>query len=191
MGCGVIWSYIELFREEKIASLILVDQPPTLMTSSLIDHGYEEQWCVVQLSEAPAMVERMRNPEHYIEVLSEHFEHGFVTPEARDLGKLEQWITNAEVMDPAVIARLMFDSLTRDWTDMIHTITSPTIVIGGEESMVPWQSQAWIFKEIKKSQLKIFSKEEGGSHCMFLEPNGQEIFNQVVTSFLSKFGIDS
>jgi non-heme chloroperoxidase len=189
MGCGVIWSYIELFREEKIVSLILVDQPPTLMKSNLVEHGYDDQWCVVKITEAPAIVERIRNPEHYIQVLSEHFEHGFVTQEARDLGKLEKWMTNAKEMDPFVIARLMFDSLTRDWTDMIGTITKPTLVIGGEDSMVPWQSQAWISQQIPNAQLKIFTKEEAGSHCMFLEPNGQEIFNQIITSFLSELSV--
>ncbi|MBT4087151.1 MAG: alpha/beta hydrolase [Deltaproteobacteria bacterium] len=182
MGCGVIWSYIELFGEEKITSLIFVDQPPTVMSSNLIEHGYESQWSVVKLEDAPGMVDRLRDPEHFIKVLSEHFEYGFVTKDALD--QLELWLANAEDMDPASIARLMFDSLTRDWTDMIHTITKPTLVIGGEVSMVPWQSQAWISKQIKNAQLKIFTPEEAGSHCMFLEPAGRAIFNQTLTKFL-------
>jgi non-heme chloroperoxidase len=38
-----------------------------------------------------------------------------------------------------------------------------TLVVGGKASLVPWKSQVWIAKQIRRSRLEIFEDSEGGT----------------------------
>jgi non-heme chloroperoxidase len=188
LGCGIIWSYIELFSTKNISHFILIDQSPTIVSPGENTNADKEcpKCSLIESTHVFEMIYAIRNPDTYAQALNNHFKQGFITEAARKQGKLARWIDDANKMNPANIARLMQDTLNSDWSDMIHTIDKPTLVLGGVDSMVPSHSQAWISQQIKQATLKIFSHEEGGVHAMFLDPCGFIALKQALSDFFHR-----
>ena len=80
-------------------------------------------------------------------------------------------------------ATLLFNSSTQDWRDLIRRITLPTLIIGGESSVVPPESQRWIHSQLPGSELEILPNDQGGYHFGFLENPSR--FNKLVGGFIS------
>jgi non-heme chloroperoxidase len=65
---------------------------------------------------------------------------------------------------------------------VLPRITLPTLVVGGQASIFPWRSQAWIHEQIPGSRLEVFAEAESGSHFMFIENPAK--FNRLVAEFI-------
>jgi pimeloyl-ACP methyl ester carboxylesterase len=95
------------------------------------------------------------------------------------------WIAERNVMLPrAHAADLLYEHCLNDWSDVIRSITLPTLVVGAEASIFSAPSQRWIAGQNPNAKVEIFEGSEGGSHFMFAE--NPERFNRVVGAFLAK-----
>ena len=69
----------------------------------------------------------------------------------------------------------------QDCRVLIKRIQIPTLVIGGESSVVPPASQLWIQGQIPNLVLEIFTTDTGGHHFAFLE--NPDRFNILLRQF--------
>ena len=180
MGVSVIWSYWDLFGADRLAKLILVDQPAVLILNP--------SWSLAKQAATGAtftsasltqMCDELASPKG--EEATERVLEGMVSSAMSSDEK--SWIIERNLRFPrGLAAALLYNHATQDWRDVIPRITLPTLIIGGRTSVVPWQSQVWIHEQIGGSRLEIFEKEENGSHFMFLE--AAQKFNRLLAKFL-------
>lgn len=182
MGCSVIWAYLELFGEDRLGKLILVDEPPCLTINPA--------WNAREIAEtgalfkAEALVDLCNSlaDEGLTGAVSDSLMTSMLTPGC--LPDLRAWMMkcNREMPRP-LAADLMRQHAPIDWRDIIRRIHLPTLVVGAEGSLAPASSIRWIASQIPGSSLEIFGENEGGSHFMFAE--NPEKFNRVVLRFLT------
>ena len=98
--------------------------------------------------------------------------------------KTRDWVVACTLRVPRkAAAALLYNHSHQDWRDLIRRIRLPTLVIAGRASNVSWRSQMWIANTIPGAQVRVFEKEAGGSHFMFLEAPDE--FSRVLMEFLS------
>ena len=180
MGCSVIWCYIDLFGEEELERLVLVDQMPAITA--------RDEWSEQQKQDAGAIFngaslyetigalagkEGVATTKGFIGSM---FTAGF--PTERVAWVIEQ----NRKMPRRHAATLLLNHATQDWRDLIPRITLPTLIVGGRVSLIDWRSQVWMNGQIVGSQLELFEEADGGNHFMFME--NPERFNRVVDAFL-------
>ncbi len=172
MGGSVIWSYIDLFGNDRLDKLILVDQTPRQY------HNPEWEWgggC--------------RNAEE-LAIVTTRLEYdpvgvarGLVTAcMAENPTPEEVDFFAGEILKcpPAVRAAIMADHTAQDWRDILPTISLPTLVMVGARSKVfPNQGVEYAARNIPGCMTVYF--EKSGHMPFYEEP---EKFNQVVKEFL-------
>lgn len=181
MGCSVIWGYIDLFGQDRLKKLILVDEPPCLTVNSL--------WSAERIADAgalftPAAAMDLCNALAGDEsgALSDSLMDSMLTSQCPDT--LRAWMKSCNRQMPRAHAAALFrNHLNIDWADVIAGIRLPTLVVGAEASLAPVACIRWIGRHIPGSIVEIFGAEEGGSHFMFVE--NPEKFNRLALQFLS------
>lgn len=180
MGCSVIWCYWDLFGADRLAKLLLIDEPPFLTANPA--------WTQEDLDAAGAIF----TPQSVTETAnalagadSEAVTRGFIGGmlTAACPADVKEWIIQRNFCLPrAHAATLLYNHCHQDWRDVIPRITLPTLVVGGRVSLVPWKSVAWTAQQISGARLEIFEEDEGGQHFMFVE--NPEKFNRILREFL-------
>jgi non-heme chloroperoxidase len=180
MGCSVIWAYWDLFGSDRLAKIILVDEPPHLTSNPA--------WTPAELEAAGSIF----SPESAYDTCNalagsegEATTRGLIgsmlTKNCPD--DVKEWIMQCNFkMTRKDASTLMLNHAFQDWHDVIPRLTLPTLVIGGRVSAIPWKSVEWIAQQIKGAQLEIFEEEEGGNHFMFIENPSK--FNRIVAEFM-------
>jgi non-heme chloroperoxidase len=181
MGCSIIWCYLDLFGEERLKKLILVDQPPCLTINPV--------WGPQEVADAgalfsPAAAADLCNALDGDE--SGEFSNSLMASMLTSgcPGELRDWmmVCNRQ-MRRTDAAALMRNHANIDWRDTIARIRLPTLAIGAEASLAPAPCMRWVARQIPGARLEMFGAEEGGSHFMFAE--NPEKFNRLVLSYLS------
>lgn len=183
MGCSVLWSYIDLFGQDSIEKLILVDQPPFLLANpqdteqQIRAYGGQriDLWQLVNAFE--------RNWGEGWAAFTRYF-------------RLELYQQNPELIElfqelakrrknNVFLAKLLLDHLTQDWRDIIPRINVPTLYISGDSShATTMESSQWMVSVIKNCYWVRFSHEEYGTHNMMI--NSAQKFSLIVTAFLGE-----
>ena len=180
MGCSVIWCYWDLFGSERVAKLVLVDEPPFIMVNPAWSE--EELEAAGALFDCQALydtVNALAGPQG--DETTVGFIGGMVTDRISEQEK--QWIIDRNFTMPRPhAATLLYNHATQDWRDVIPRIDVPTLVVAVRVSLVPWKSQVWIRDQIPGAKLEIFEEDEGGQHFMFIE--NPEKFNRLVRDFV-------
>jgi pimeloyl-ACP methyl ester carboxylesterase len=180
MGCSVIWGYWDLFGSDRLARIILVDEPPHLTSNPAWTPAETEAAGPIFSPESAydtcnALVGS--DGEETTRVLI----GGMLTKNCPE--DVKEWIFQCNFrMTRRDASALLFNHAFQDLRDLIPRITLPTLVIGGRVIPIPWKSQDWIAQQIKGAQLEIFEEEEGGSHFMFIE--NPDKFNRIVKEFI-------
>jgi pimeloyl-ACP methyl ester carboxylesterase len=180
MGCSVIWAYWDLFGADRLAKLIFVDQTPFLTRNPA--------WSPEELEQTGARTtgdEWVAYCDHLASSTSEALIHESIaemTTSTLDPAVKAWMVEHNRKMPRAAAAALLFNHSGQDWRDVLPRITLPTLIVGGEASIFPWRSQAWIHEQIPGSRLEVFAEAEGGSHFMFIENPAK--FNRLVTEFI-------
>ena len=182
LGCSVVWNYWDTFGPQRLAKLVLVDEPAVLLANPAWPEAVRRLW---GSTFTPATLYDTLNA--LVNDKEGHVIRDFVgalttrSISARD----REWIVRCMLkMKRTRIAEIYLNNITQDWRDVIARIDIPTLVIGGRVSATPWESQEWIHQQIPNSQLEIFEEEEGGGHFMFIENPGK--FNEIVLEFLGR-----
>lgn len=167
MGCAVAWCYWDLFGGRDLARLVFMDQEPIMLANPA--------WSEPERKVAGASLGQARLFEFCNQLAGPgcdqaraEFIGGRFTAAASP--EMVQWVLSENRQMPAAFAaRLLFDHAGNDWRDVMPRITAPCLVITGEASNKPLESQQWICRQIPDCRLEVFGAEEGGQHFMFLE----------------------
>lgn len=180
MGCSVIWSYVELFGNERLAKLVLIDQMPFITGNPLwSQQERDDAGCIFDgkslydIINALAGADGVKTTESFI---------GGMFTKAHPPAELNWVIAQNLKMPRAHAATLLYNHATQDWRDTIARIDLPTLIVGARTSLVGWKSQEWMQRQIEGSRLSIFEENEGGNHFMFMENPAK--FNRLVRDFL-------
>ncbi|MEW5704235.1 MAG: alpha/beta hydrolase [Pseudomonadota bacterium] len=180
MGCSVIWNYWDLWGADRLSKMLLIDQMPMVTSNpawseqEIIDAG-----SVFTPETLYATVNDLAGPNGV--AVTRGLIGGMITKTASD--DVKSWIIDRNLRMPRRhAATLLYDHGTADWRDTIPRLDTPSLVVGGRVSFVPWQSQVWINQQIAGSRLEVFEEADGGSHFMFIE--GCQKFNDIVRDFI-------
>ncbi len=180
MGCAVIWSYLELFGSDRLASVVLVDQMPcALRNPAWNDDQALDAGATMDAVGLFAFTDALRNTG------GADPRAGFladVTSPGISADRLTWLVAQGTTFDRRHAAELIFDVATHDWRALIPHIGIPTLVVAGDSVNVPLASQRWIGRQIPGAQFACVTGVQGGTHFPFLE--NPAAFNAVVTEFL-------
>jgi pimeloyl-ACP methyl ester carboxylesterase len=180
MGCSVIWGYWELFGDERLSKLILIDQMPMITANPI--------WSEQEKIDAGAILDKdslynvtnsLAGPDG-VKTTHDFIGGMFTKQYSRDE---VDWVVQQNLKLPRpYAARLLYDHATNDWRDVLPHLNIPTLIVGGKSSLVGWRSQVWMGTQIRGSKVEIFEDAEGGNHFMFME--NPEKFNRIVKEFM-------
>ncbi|MFF3752458.1 alpha/beta fold hydrolase [Streptomyces sp. NPDC002018] len=179
LGCAVIWCYWDLFGDDRVRRLILVDQGAVTAVDLVAGERAADLGAVFTADTAFGIAAALRGPEAV--AMADAILESMHTPSlsAEDLA----WLTEQNLLLPREhAASLHLDHYGNDWRDVLPRITVPTLVIGGEVSIFPPETARWTAARIPRGQVRVFSAEESGSHLLFWE--NPRLFNSVVRDFI-------
>ncbi len=180
-GCVVIWSFIDLFGQDRVRALMLCDEPITFLKRP----GWSEAECrrygaSIDGNAALAMAAAITGPdgEHVLrDFLANEFNPDFPRSEVARV------IEGSLKMPRDLAAELMLSVMHADFRDLLPRIRRPTLCIGGKESHLGPEVMPWIASRIPGAQVVMIDAR----HFVHLE-NPVE-FNAAVRAFLE--GLDS
>ncbi len=163
MGASVLYSYIDLYGTSSIDKLILVDEPPSILTRP----GWSEEDCALAGA-------RFDTAEQVLTGLSQQDGTDFLTQRFNMMDS--PYFENSETFARRVIKNdmnymglIMYDHASNDWRDVIsRKIDVPTAIFTGEYS-TQLTSQYWMHSVIPHSQLFVYSPEEQGDHFLMMK----------------------
>lgn len=182
MGSSIIWSYLDLFGEERLRRLVIVDQAPMVAALPGWDEATRKKYgCLLPDVQSVAgfcdTVRATTSVEGTMDILKGMFTSALPEDDLR-------WIAVENLKMPrAAAADLLFDHCLNDWRDVITQTRLPSLVIGGRKSIFSAESQEWIASVNPNAKASIYEEHEGGGHFMFFE--NPRRFNAEVSAFLS------
>lgn len=181
MGCAVIWSYLELFGRDRLASLVMVDQMPCALRNPTWTDGQAlVAGATMEAAGLFAFTDSLRadGPDPRGDFLTE------VTSPGIPPDQLARLISQSMTFNRQHAAELIFDVATHDWRPLMPHIDVPTLVVAGDSVNVPIASQEWICKQIPDARFARVTGRHGGTHFPFLED--PDTFDSVVSQFLRR-----
>jgi non-heme chloroperoxidase len=177
-GCTVIWSFIDLFGQDRIRALVLVDEMIDLIKRPEWSEAESRQYgASVGGDEALALAAALTGPdgEQMLRTfISDMFSPGFP---AADLAR----VIEASLKVPrSAAAKLMLSVMQSDYRDLLPLIRRPTLCIGGLESHLGPKVMPWIASRIPGAKVVMINSR----HFVHLE-NPVE-FNTAVRGFLEE-----
>lgn len=167
MGCSVLWSFVDLFGTQRVASLTLVDQPSVCVVLPWVAQGEaKDTGAILDFAGADGFVQALLGPDS--EAVRTGFLRSMLKPDVSEEDfayLLEQNLT----LRMPFGAKLVLDHIMQDWRDVLPRIDVPTLVTGGELSHVDAASQRWVASQIPGAQVHVFGADEGGDHFPFFQ----------------------
>jgi non-heme chloroperoxidase len=177
-GCVVIWSFIDLFGEDRVRALVLCDEPIALVRrpewSEMESRSYGAS---VDGNEALAQAAAIAGP-HGERALREFLSNEFSPdlPEAVAARVIEGSLK----MPREAAAELMLSVMQADFRDLLPRINAPTLCVGGKRSHLGPAAMAWIASRIREARLTMIDAR----HFVHLERPNE--FNAAVRAFLEQ-----
>ena len=185
MGCAVIWSYLELFGEDLVRSLVLVDQAPLQNREDPLGGAWQlgSTGCYdsetlralgAALQYAPAGGSRV--PRAFADGNAEAcFSQTTPWMEAHP-EVLELLASETLRCSPAALLALMADHTRLDWRPLLPRVRVPAWnCVGVKSKIFPWEGVAWVGDAMPRGRNVLF---EQGGHWLYLEE--PERFAEVV-----------
>ena len=175
LGCAVIWSYVELFGNDRLAQAVFVEQSPRQWRGPGWDLGHRE--IVDQQSLLDLQARVSADPAAFDEG---NMSTLLRTPPA----PAEHERLMAEMALSPVHARnaLMADHTAHDWRDLLPHVDLPTLVlVARHDPAFPADGVAWVGDAVPGAQTAYF---DHSAHALFLDE--PERFAQVMTGFLKQ-----
>lgn len=181
MGVSVIWSYLELFGDSRVRSLVLVDQPAAVVAQPWMSAQEQQSaGCILPAEGLGALANAIADDAEGEATARAFVRSMFTGPVDEDLWT---FVASEVAQTPRRVASpLLFDHGAQDWRELLPTITAPTLVLGCDGSHVSPESQRYVASRIPGALVHIFPREVASSHFPFLE--NPEAFNDVVRVFL-------
>lgn len=173
MGASILWSYLELFGNDRISKLVSVDQSPAQYI------GPDWKWGQTGCYDVESFIRLTCDLKYAERESAEGTVKGclYKEPSNEDL----KFLTDEIMKSPArVKIEIMRDHTNLDWRDFLPYITIPTLVLVAKESKVfPWEGSAYVAEKVPNSRLEFFEK---AGHMLFWEH--PEKFNRLIKEFV-------
>ena len=176
-SCIVILNFVELFGQDRIKSIVLIDQP----TCYLKQPGWSQEECLkygamATTEEVASLLAKLSGPDANAErgtflraVFSDEF------PEEQ----FEEVMADSLMFPHSAAVQMAWSVISGDFRDILPNIAVPTLCVGAEQSIYPAECMSWSASQMPNARTVIFP---GSSHLMFLEE--PESFNKVMDDFL-------
>lgn len=181
MGVSVIWSYLELFGDSRVRSIVMVDQPAAVVAQLWMSPQEQQSaGCILPSDGLGALANAIADDAGGEATVRGFVRSMFTGPVDDDLWS---FVSSEVAQTPRrVAAPLLFDHGAQDWREILPNIAKPTLVLGCDGSHVSPESQRYVASRIPGALVHIFPREVASSHFPFLE--NPEAFNDVVRVFL-------
>jgi non-heme chloroperoxidase len=180
MGCGIAFAYWDLYRDEHLKRLVLIDEPAVLISQPDWPEGLAAQEGAPHAAEGlPAFTAALRGQQAPAVAAGAL---GAMVTARMPAGEREEVLRQMLLTERDAASLLMFSNATQDWRDLLPGITIPVLVIGGGASMFPAASIENLAKAIPGAAVRIISADDRGSHLSFLE--NPSAVNGAIRAFL-------
>lgn len=180
MGASVIWAFLDVFGSDQLSGIVIDDQSAAMtLLEDESQSEIENAGAIFPWDQLNQICASLKSPDadQVTQSLMDNMLSDQISSADRD------WIMAENLKFPRHhAATLLFNHSTQDWRDLITRIQIPTLIIGGESSVVPEVSQRWIHSQIPNSLMEIFPTDAGGHHFAFLE--NPDRFNVLLIEFL-------
>ena len=180
MGASVIWAFLDVFGSDQLSGIVIDDQSAAMtLLEDESQSEIENAGAIFPWDQLNQICASLKSPDadQVTRSLMDNMLSDQISSADRD------WIMAENLKFPRHhAATLLFNHSTQDWRDLIMRIQIPTLIIGGESSVVPEVSQRWIHSQIPNSLMEIFPTDAGGHHFAFLENPAR--FNIVLIEFI-------
>ena len=167
MGASVIWAFLDVFGSDQLSGIVIDDQSAAMtLLEDESQSEIENAGAIFPWDQLNQICASLKSPDadQVTRSLMDNMLSDQISSADRD------WIMAENLKFPRHhAATLLFNHSTQDWRDLIMRIQIPTLIIGGESSVVPEVSQRWIHSQIPNSLMEIFPTDAGGHHFAFLE----------------------
>ena len=185
MGAAVIFAYFELFGSDRVAAVIIDDQPAALTVSEAESaEARRDAGAIFTFSHLNAVCDALRGAD--AEETTRRMLTDMFSTQLTD-ARMEWLLAENLKLPRQHAATLLWDCALADWREVIGRINVPALVIGGKASLVPWESQRWIAQQIPAAECHILEEPEGGYHFAFLEQ--PKVFGELLAGFLTRQGL--
>jgi pimeloyl-ACP methyl ester carboxylesterase len=183
-GCAYIWNMIYLFGEKRFKNYIIVDESPILL-KELSNDNLKKEFAVydkASLSEAVASLnsDKKTADNYKTSFTKKLFTKSFNKNNPEIIKKFETGTLDFNNKVLADILENIVNNVNMEKLFTTKKIMKPALLIGGKESIVPFESIQYQTRFYKKSTVYIFTK--GSSHSMFIE--NYKTFNKILNKFL-------
>ena len=183
-GCAYIWNMIYLFGEKRFKNYIIVDESPILL-KELSNDNLKKEFAVydkASLSEAVASLnsDKKTADNYKTSFTKKLFTKSFNKNNPEMIKKFEMGTLDFNNKVLADILENIVNNVNMEKLFTTKKIMKPALLIGGKESIVPFESIQYQTRFYKKSTVYIFTK--GSSHSMFIE--NYKTFNKILNKFL-------
>jgi non-heme chloroperoxidase len=182
-GVKIIWAYWELFEADRLEKLVIVDDSPRLVDNPAWTEAARAEvgpmYFTGDLDRFAVSLIQPDGDEFTRGAMATMFSPSFV----RDKPEEFAWIIEENLKMPREKAiELLYATSGMDWRGTIKRVHLPTLVIGAEGSTHKVPVIAWVASQIPGAKLRIYRRNEGGSHFMFIE--NPEVFNAELAAFI-------
>mgnify|MGYP006281573789 CR=1 FL=1 len=177
MGAAVIWSHYELFGDERMKKMIIVDQSPRQYA---VPGGQDWQGIQVGCYDAESLAVLRTMLALDSRASAEGIVHAcFPDGSAPSQDEIDFFAGEIETTPGQVRADIMTDHTNLDWRDIMSRIRIPALVIVGEKSLIWGPGGAeYPAHHIPDARIERFAKS--GHMPFYHEPDK---FNRVVAEF--------
>ena len=158
---------MKIFQNDRLSKFVFVDEPAWALETpdnhaGLLDYQQTLDFCQSLYTDK--------------EKALSSFIKGIVINKNLDLTDL---INDSIKANEKFISPLFYNHMANDWTDVIKTITIPSLVISGKKSFFNWKLVKKVSEDLPKGQFEIF---DDVGHMLFFEEADK--FNKIVTDFV-------
>ncbi|OAG72018.1 peroxidase [Gluconobacter japonicus] len=173
IGCPVIWSYLELFGQDRLRSAIFVQQTPKQYYSPEWKLGHAT--CYDQAGLAYLQQQVFLDSENFDQTnLADCLSH--------EIPKDEKAFLLREMAASPGYARsaMMADHTTQDWRDVLpHFSLRSLMMVAEKDKILPAGGPAWVADHMPNCEAVFF---KDSAHMVFIDET--EKFNRTVIEFL-------
>jgi pimeloyl-ACP methyl ester carboxylesterase len=177
MGGAVIWAYHQLFGNEHLSKMVIVDQSPAQYLAP------DWQWCQPGCYDQVSL-EMLHLNMQYNERATAEGVAAACLAEGRKATEEETNFFAGEMMKSPYWVKYwsMRDHTNHDWRSQLPQIKLPTLVCVGRKSMIfNWRGSAEVGKLIPNAKTVFF---ENSGHMLFYEEAAK--FNREVANFVNQ-----
>lgn len=182
-GVKYLWAYWELYAGDRLKKLVVVDDSPRLVDNPAWSEASRAEIGPMYFTgDLDRFAVQLMAPdgEAFTDVaIKSMFSPSFVVRNPA----LMDWIVGENLKMPRELAiELLYATSGVDWRGTIKRVRLPSLVIGAEGSTHKATVLRWIAAQIPGARVRIWGRDEGGSHFMFIESPDQ--FNSELAEFI-------